>query len=100
VLGAHSYLLGCLSSQPTTWLADNGTQRRARSRVDSGHVERGQSGVIELVTEEVLDHAAWLLEASVVLHCVGLEVGAFALEGIQGRLLEVILGAGSVECSS
>jgi hypothetical protein len=45
----------------------------------------------------VLDLAADLLDASRLLRSVGLLVEAFALEGIEGRLLESLLGAGPVE---
>jgi hypothetical protein len=53
--------------------------------------------LIDVATEELLDHAAALLDASVLLHGHGQHVHGFALEGIQGRLLEAAVGAGSVE---
>lgn len=60
---------------------------------DTGPVQR----LIDVATERVLDHAASLLDASVLLHRGDLHVSAFALEGIHGRLLEAAVGAGSVE---
>jgi hypothetical protein len=67
------------------------------SAASSADAALGKSFVIDLATEEVLDHAAALLDASVLLHRGGLHTHAFALEGIQGRLLEATVGAGSVE---
>ncbi len=52
---------------------------------------------VDLDKEGVLDLAADLLDASRLLRSVGLLVEAFALEGIEGRLLESLLGAGPVE---
>lgn len=59
----------------------------------------GRNVLVDVATEQVLDHAGSLLDASAMLHGRGLHVDAFALEGIQGRLLEAALGAGSIEPS-
>lgn len=70
--------------------ADPFAQRRSGLAVE-------RTPLIDLATEPVLDHAASLLDASALLHRRGFHLGAFTLEGIQGRLLEAVLGAGSVE---
>jgi hypothetical protein len=71
--------------------------RPGASAARSSHGELGRNVLVDLATEQVLDHAASLLDASALLHGCGLHVYAFALEGIQGRLLEATVGAGSVE---
>jgi hypothetical protein len=53
--------------------------------------------MLELDIELLLDVAADLLDASELLQVHGELVAAFALEGIQGRLLEAAVGAGRIE---
>jgi hypothetical protein len=67
----------------------------ARSRCQPGRSR--ERAFVELATVEVLDHAATLLDASSALQLLGLRLEAFALEGIQGRLLEAAMGVGSIE---
>ncbi len=64
---------------------------------DDPPAEAGSSVVVTVATERLLDVAAGLLEASELLHRHGAVVDAFALEGIQGRLLEAAVGAGPLE---
>jgi len=59
--------------------------------------ELGRKARVDLEKERVLDVAADLLHVSRLLHDAGLLVEAFALEGIEGRLLESLLGAGPVD---
>lgn len=53
--------------------------------------------VVEVATEQVLDAASDLLDASEFLVRRGRLVEAFAVEGLQGRLLEAVVGAGRIE---
>jgi hypothetical protein len=64
---------------------------------DDPRSEAGSGVVVTVATERLLDVAARLLEASELLHRQGAVVDAFALEGIQGRLLEAAVGAGFLE---
>jgi hypothetical protein len=57
----------------------------------------GSDVVVGVPTAEVLDAAARLLDASELLYRHGLPIEAFALEGIEGRLVEAALGAGRIE---
>jgi hypothetical protein len=53
--------------------------------------------LVEVAAERLLDVAAHLLDASGLVQDHGGIVDAFALEGIQGRLLEAVVGAGRLE---
>lgn len=83
------------SGDPETEQAELGQAQVGQGELGQG--ELGHNVLIDLPTERVLDHAASLLDASVMLHRGDLYVQAFALEGIQGRLLEAAVGVGSVE---
>jgi hypothetical protein len=96
VSGALNWLLGSIGlvgSPPVR----RGVGRRPGSAAAPGDTELGRNVLIDLPTDRVLDHAASLLDASALLHRGDLHVHAFALEGIQGRLLEAVVGAGSIE---
>lgn len=56
--------------------------------------------VVGIPTERLLDAAAYLLDASQLLHRHGLPVDALVLEGVEGRLMEAAVGAGRVELSA
>lgn len=53
---------------------------------------------VAVAKDVVLDLAADLLGEAVELHSKGADAAAFAIEGIEGRLLEALVGAGSVRC--
>lgn len=74
----------------------------ARSAASPGDHRGGlsRSGVVVVPTEDLLDAAAALLDAAHLLHRHGATLPAFAVEGVQGRLLEAAVGAGSVELSA
>ncbi|HEV8065806.1 MAG TPA: hypothetical protein VGP46_13275 [Acidimicrobiales bacterium] len=55
------------------------------------------AGSVGLGKEELLDLAGDLLDASGMLHRGGCHVDAMALEGVEARLLEAIVGAGAIE---
>jgi hypothetical protein len=57
----------------------------------------GCAVVVGVPTHEVLDAAARLLDASELLYRHGVPIEAFALEGLEGRLMEAALGAGRIE---
>ncbi len=57
----------------------------------------GPNAVLEVPTELVLDAASELLEMAEVLHRLFMHSEAFALEGMEGRLIEALLGAGPIE---
>ncbi len=95
VRAAHGWLLrssGCGRLAPTRGGAADALRRGTPS---SGR--QASDARVDLDKEGVLDLAADLLDASRLLRSVGLLVEAFALEGIEGRLLESLLGAGPVE---
>ncbi|MGD0084077.1 MAG: hypothetical protein ABSD78_12890 [Acidimicrobiales bacterium] len=74
--------------------------RRASTLSGKAAAPRGELGrntLIDLEKERVLDLAADLLDVSRLLSAADLPIEAFALEGIEGRLLEAIVGAGPVE---
>jgi hypothetical protein len=96
VSGALKWLLAAIGSAGVPPVR-RPVGRPAVPTARSSHGELGRNVLVDLATERVLDHAASLLDASVLLHRRGLHVHAFALEGIQGRLLEATVGAGSVE---
>lgn len=52
---------------------------------------------VDVASERLLDVAAYLLDAAELVHGAGAIVDAFALEGIEGRLLEAAVGAGRIE---
>lgn len=56
--------------------------------------------VAEIPKDRVLDAASFLLEAASALHRAGRHAEAFAAEGIEGRLVEALIGAGSFERAS
>ena len=56
-----------------------------------------EGGVAGIPGERLLDLAANLLDAAEMLARGGALIEAFALEGVQGRLLEAILGGGAIE---
>jgi hypothetical protein len=96
VVGALRYLLASLG-MPVLRQAGHARGMVRRSRARPWPAERGRNVVLDLATAQVLDHAAALLDASVALHRRSRYVEALALEGIQGRLLEAAVGAGSIE---
>jgi hypothetical protein len=110
VWGALRSLYAALGPSPPPVGDIGGPCGRSSSRFQSGLAEgppslrqpgrSPQGAFVELATIEVLDHAAALLDASWALQLLGLRLEAFALEGIQGRLLEAAIGAGSVEHAS
>ena len=53
---------------------------------------------VGVAKDVVLDLAADLLGEAVELHSKGADAAAFAIEGIEGRLLEALVGAGSLRC--
>ncbi len=57
----------------------------------------GASRVVGITGDRVLDLAAHLLDAAGMLAREGALVEAFALEGVQARLLEGALGVGTIE---
>jgi len=84
---------------------DPGTDLRA-SMSSAGSDARGsdarlaagpRTAVVEVATGEVLDVAADLLDAAEALLAQGLFVAGYAIEGLQGRLIEAAVGAGRVE---
>ena len=96
VVASLRYLLGALKVSAFLQAGHaRGMPPRSRSR--SWPQGLDTKAVLDLVTSQVLDHAAALLDASVALHRGGRHAEAFALEGIQGRLLEAAVGAGSIE---
>ncbi len=62
-----------------------------------GGGRRPPGAVLAVSTERLLDAAAALLDAAQLLHRHGDRLPAFAIEGVQGRLLEAVVGAGNVE---
>lgn len=56
----------------------------------------GRTVPVSLDRAEALDLAAELVELADRLHCSGHVVEAFALEGVEGRLLEALVGAGGL----
>jgi hypothetical protein len=65
-----------------------------------GHSLASSQGVVNMRTAGLLDVAAGLLRASEQLHCDGEAVAAFAIEGLQGRLMEAAVGSGSIRDDS
>ncbi|MGH9171785.1 MAG: hypothetical protein ACRD0Z_13090 [Acidimicrobiales bacterium] len=55
---------------------------------------------VPAVKDDVLDMAVALLQAAAELHRAGRHGAAMAVEGVEGRLLEALLGAGAVEPGS
>lgn len=70
---------------------------RLRKGVSTRHPSFGRNALVDLAKNDVLDAAADLLDVAGALHRRGLHCEAFALEGIEGRLIEALLGAGPVE---
>ena len=60
-------------------------------------VDGGRTTVVEVATGEVLDAAADLLDAAEVLLAEGHFVAGYAIEGLQGRLIEAAVGVGRIE---
>lgn len=53
--------------------------------------------MVKMPTTRLLDAAAGLLYASEQLHGDGEAIAAFAIEGLQGRLMEAAVGSGRLE---
>ncbi|MHB1510714.1 MAG: hypothetical protein ACYCST_14945 [Acidimicrobiales bacterium] len=68
----------------------------ARAR-DARLADGARTTVVEVATGEVLDVAADLLDAAEVLLVEGHLVAGYAIEGLQGRLIEAAVGVGRIE---
>jgi hypothetical protein len=100
-LGCVGRWLRQVADGPSARLAGRpmGASLRARHRPPGGVAGNvlGCDVVVSVATDQVLDAAARLLDAFALLDGRGLPIEAFAIEGIEGRLLEAALGAGRIE---